>query len=79
MHHSITDQPFNMKIGMYMYFVVEKALRYPICCRSPPGGAIAYQLLHCSINLQVDNVVAKNDAHLALSPTFHYVSIESSL
>ncbi|GFW22340.1 hypothetical protein TNCV_1430941 [Trichonephila clavipes] len=43
---------------------------------SPPGGATAYQLLHRSINRQVGNRVAKNDANLALSPTFRYVSIE---
>ncbi|GFV03799.1 hypothetical protein TNCV_1877471 [Trichonephila clavipes] len=42
-----------------------------------PGDAIAYQLLHRSINQQVANVVAKNDANLALSPTLNYVSIES--
>ncbi|GFT48293.1 hypothetical protein TNCV_4708591 [Trichonephila clavipes] len=46
---------------------------------SPPGDATAYQLLHRSINRQVASVVAKNDANLALSPTFRYVSIESSL
>ncbi|GFX92504.1 hypothetical protein TNCV_1707801 [Trichonephila clavipes] len=43
---------------------------------SPPGGATAYQLLHNSISLQVANMIAKNDVNLALSPTFHYVSIE---
>ncbi|GFT57154.1 hypothetical protein TNCV_1691751 [Trichonephila clavipes] len=47
--------------------------------KSPPGGAIAYQLLHRSINRQVANVVAKKDANLALSSTFRYVSIESPL
>ncbi|GFV97533.1 hypothetical protein TNCV_2040411 [Trichonephila clavipes] len=37
---------------------------------SPPGGATAYQLLHHSINRQVADMVTKNDANLALSPTF---------
>ncbi|GFS64399.1 hypothetical protein TNCV_3955741 [Trichonephila clavipes] len=46
---------------------------------SPPGGATAYQLLQHSINCQVANMFAKNDANLALSPTFRYVSIESPL
>ncbi|GFW57775.1 uncharacterized protein TNCV_2926941 [Trichonephila clavipes] len=46
---------------------------------SPPGGTIAYQLLHRLINLQVANMVAKNDANLALSPTFCHISIESPL
>ncbi|GFW11368.1 hypothetical protein TNCV_3808881 [Trichonephila clavipes] len=46
---------------------------------SPPGGAIAYQRLHHSINRQVANVDAKKDASLALSPIFHYVSVESPL
>ncbi|GFV85829.1 hypothetical protein TNCV_2004491 [Trichonephila clavipes] len=46
---------------------------------SPPGDATAYQLLHRSINRQVANVVSENDANLALSPTFRYVSIESLL
>ncbi|GFT03415.1 hypothetical protein TNCV_2985771 [Trichonephila clavipes] len=43
----------------------------------PPGGTTAFQLLHSSINHQVANMVAKNDANLAQSPTFRYVSIES--
>ncbi|GFT42965.1 hypothetical protein TNCV_1615321 [Trichonephila clavipes] len=38
---------------------------------SPPGGAVAYRLLHSSINCQV--------ANLTLLPTFRYVSIESPL
>ncbi|GFT54399.1 hypothetical protein TNCV_2727331 [Trichonephila clavipes] len=46
---------------------------------SPPGGNAAYKLLPRSINRQVTNRVAKNDANLALSPTFRYVSIESPL
>ncbi|GFV97181.1 retrotransposable element Tf2 protein type 3 [Trichonephila clavipes] len=46
---------------------------------SSPGGATAYQLLHHSINRQVANKVAENDANMARSPTFRYVSIESSL
>ncbi|GFV70538.1 adenylate kinase 8 [Trichonephila clavipes] len=46
---------------------------------SPPSGATAYYLLHCSINRQVANMVAKNDVNLALLPTFHYISIESPL
>ncbi|GFX28767.1 hypothetical protein TNCV_4250061 [Trichonephila clavipes] len=46
---------------------------------SPPGSATAYQLQHHSINRQAVNRVAKNDAYLALSPTFHNVSIKSSL
>ncbi|GFX16298.1 hypothetical protein TNCV_4705511 [Trichonephila clavipes] len=46
---------------------------------SPPGGTTAYQRLHHSINRQVANMFAKNDANLALSPTFCYVSIESPL
>ncbi|GFX06750.1 hypothetical protein TNCV_3113381 [Trichonephila clavipes] len=46
---------------------------------SPPGGATGYQLLHRSIHRQVANMVAKNDANLAPSPTFLYVSIESQL
>ncbi|GFV55743.1 uncharacterized protein TNCV_755431 [Trichonephila clavipes] len=37
------------------------------------------QQLHRSINHQVANMVAKNDVNLALSPTFRYVPIESSL
>ncbi|GFV81106.1 hypothetical protein TNCV_2270901 [Trichonephila clavipes] len=37
---------------------------------SPPGGATAYQLLRRSINRQVANRVTKNDANLALLPTF---------
>ncbi|GFY23693.1 hypothetical protein TNCV_2789261 [Trichonephila clavipes] len=40
----------------------------------PPSDTKAYQLLHCSINRQAANRVAKNDANLALSPTFRYVS-----
>ncbi|GFV91609.1 hypothetical protein TNCV_4761741 [Trichonephila clavipes] len=46
---------------------------------SPSGGTATYQHLHCSINRQVVNVITKNDANLALSPTFRYVSIESPL
>ncbi|GFX03140.1 hypothetical protein TNCV_4289231 [Trichonephila clavipes] len=48
---------------------------------SPRGSAttIAYHLLHRSINHQVFNMVAKNSANLALSPTFRYVSIESPI
>ncbi|GFT29352.1 hypothetical protein TNCV_757111 [Trichonephila clavipes] len=45
--------------------------------RSPPGSATVYQLLYRSMNRQVVNMVAKNYANLALSPTFRYVSIES--
>ncbi|GFU19175.1 transposable element Tcb1 transposase [Trichonephila clavipes] len=46
-----------------------------ICARggltgSPPGGAIAYQLQHHTINRQVANKVATSDVNLALSPTF---------
>ncbi|GFT55567.1 hypothetical protein TNCV_3320771 [Trichonephila clavipes] len=41
---------------------------------SPPGGATEY-----TTNRQVANVVAKNDAYLALSSTFRYVFIESPL
>ncbi|PRD30657.1 UNVERIFIED_CONTAM: hypothetical protein NCL1_25755 [Trichonephila clavipes] len=37
------------------------------------------KLLLRSIHRQVANIIAKNDANLALSPTFHYVSIESPL
>ncbi|GFU36254.1 hypothetical protein TNCV_558991 [Trichonephila clavipes] len=38
---------------------------------TPQGGTTAYQLLHCSINRQAANrVIIKNDANLALSPTF---------
>ncbi|GFX16316.1 hypothetical protein TNCV_4705671 [Trichonephila clavipes] len=33
-------------------------------------GSTAYQLLHRSINRQVANMAAKNEANLALSPTF---------
>ncbi|GFT01958.1 hypothetical protein TNCV_2672971 [Trichonephila clavipes] len=44
---------------------------------SLPSDATAYQLLHCSINCQVSNMVAKNDANLALLPTFRYVPNES--
>ncbi|GFV55521.1 hypothetical protein TNCV_2020471 [Trichonephila clavipes] len=47
--------------------------------RSPPAGSTAYQLLPRSINHQVANVVTKNDAKLALSPTFLYVSFKSPL
>ncbi|GFW36586.1 hypothetical protein TNCV_1955861 [Trichonephila clavipes] len=46
---------------------------------TPSDGATAYQLLPRSINRQVANGVTKNDANLALSSTFHYVSIESPL
>ncbi|GFX99045.1 hypothetical protein TNCV_4809931 [Trichonephila clavipes] len=45
----------------------------------PPGGSTVYQLLHSLINHPVTNRVAKNDANLALPPTFRYVSIESPL
>ncbi|PRD27082.1 UNVERIFIED_CONTAM: hypothetical protein NCL1_36333 [Trichonephila clavipes] len=45
----------------------------------PPGGVTAYQLLHRSINRQAANMVTKINANLALSPTFCYVSFESSL
>ncbi|GFU18403.1 hypothetical protein TNCV_1980831 [Trichonephila clavipes] len=45
---------------------------------SIPDGVTA-QLLHRSINRQVANMGAKNDANLDLSPTFRYVSIESPL
>ncbi|GFT83548.1 hypothetical protein TNCV_4866151 [Trichonephila clavipes] len=34
-------------------------LCYPLCCSSPPGGSTAYQLLHCSMNCQVANMVLK--------------------
>ncbi|GFV15465.1 hypothetical protein TNCV_4834911 [Trichonephila clavipes] len=44
---------------------------------SPPGGATSHQLLHRSVNRQVANRVAKNDANLTLSPTMLYVSVES--
>ncbi|PRD32870.1 UNVERIFIED_CONTAM: hypothetical protein NCL1_19176 [Trichonephila clavipes] len=54
-------------------------LCYPLCCSPPPGRTTAFQLLNRSINRQVANMVAKNDANSALSPTFHYVSIESPL
>ncbi|GFS90795.1 hypothetical protein TNCV_1003841 [Trichonephila clavipes] len=37
---------------------------------SPLGGATEYQPLHHSINRQVANMVTKNDANLALTPTF---------
>ncbi|GFX03095.1 hypothetical protein TNCV_4288781 [Trichonephila clavipes] len=47
--------------------------------RSLPGGVIAYQFLHRSINHQVANRVARIDANLALSPSFRYVSVESPL
>ncbi|GFT61529.1 hypothetical protein TNCV_33911 [Trichonephila clavipes] len=56
-----------------------KVLCYPLCCRSPLGGATAYRLLHRSINRHVANRVTKKGANLALSLTFRYVSIESSL
>ncbi|GFV24516.1 hypothetical protein TNCV_814001 [Trichonephila clavipes] len=46
---------------------------------SSPGGATAYQLPPRSINRQVANGITKNDANLALSPTFRYVSIELPL
>ncbi|GFU51920.1 hypothetical protein TNCV_3734251 [Trichonephila clavipes] len=46
---------------------------------SPPSGTTTYQLLHRSINHQVADRVAKNDANLTLSPTFRFVSIESPL
>ncbi|GFX43630.1 hypothetical protein TNCV_510791 [Trichonephila clavipes] len=46
---------------------------------SPPGGTTVYQFLHRSISRQVANMNTKNDANLALSPTFGYVSIESLL
>ncbi|GFW83465.1 histone-lysine N-methyltransferase SETMAR [Trichonephila clavipes] len=46
---------------------------------SPAGGATSYQLLRHSIKRQVAKMVAKNDANLALSPAFRYVSIESTL
>ncbi|GFV97546.1 hypothetical protein TNCV_2040541 [Trichonephila clavipes] len=46
---------------------------------SPPDHATVYQLLQRSINRQVDNRVAKNDANLAVSLTFRYVSIISLL
>ncbi|GFX85575.1 hypothetical protein TNCV_3717461 [Trichonephila clavipes] len=49
------------------------------CLSYQPGGAIAYELLHRSINRQIANRVTKNDANLALSPTVCYVSIESQL
>ncbi|GFW52077.1 hypothetical protein TNCV_2819461 [Trichonephila clavipes] len=48
-----------------------RVLCYLLRCSSPPGGTIASRLLHSSINCQV--------ANLTLSPTFHYVSIESPL
>ncbi|GFV57109.1 hypothetical protein TNCV_3530581 [Trichonephila clavipes] len=46
---------------------------------SPPGGSTVYELLNRSINHPVANRVTKNDANLALSPTFRYLSIESPL
>ncbi|PRD25975.1 UNVERIFIED_CONTAM: hypothetical protein NCL1_39377 [Trichonephila clavipes] len=58
-HHSITVQPITMKIGI----------------SSPPGNATAYQPLQHSINRRDANMVAKNDANLALSPTFRYQSL----
>ncbi|PRD22850.1 UNVERIFIED_CONTAM: hypothetical protein NCL1_48001 [Trichonephila clavipes] len=76
-YHSNTVPPITMKIGMYMYFLWKRVFCNPLCCSSPPGGATVYQLLHRSINHQTANMVTKNDANLALSPTFRYVSIES--
>ncbi|GFU01753.1 uncharacterized protein TNCV_1522681 [Trichonephila clavipes] len=70
-----TDHYENWHVNV---FLMKKDLCYPLCCSSPPGGATAYPLLHRSINCQVANRVAKNDAILPLSPTFRYVSIESS-
>ncbi|GFX45503.1 transposable element Tcb2 transposase [Trichonephila clavipes] len=51
----------------------------PLCYSTPPDSAKAYHFLHHSINRQVANKVAKADANSALSPSFRYVSTESSL
>ncbi|GFW72197.1 hypothetical protein TNCV_702341 [Trichonephila clavipes] len=73
---SVLIQPLNSAIHP----------KIPRSC-SPPGGAKAYQFQHGSINRQVANMVTtpscrhghQNDVNLALSPTSHYVSIESPL
>ncbi|PRD31110.1 UNVERIFIED_CONTAM: hypothetical protein NCL1_24381 [Trichonephila clavipes] len=75
-HHS-TDLYENWHVNVV--FCGEGFCVRTSCCSSLPGGATAYQLRHRSINRQVANMVAKNDANLALSLTFHYVSIESPL
>ncbi|GFY26376.1 hypothetical protein TNCV_25731 [Trichonephila clavipes] len=46
---------------------------------SPPSDATAYQLLYHLINRQAASMVAKNNANLALSPSFRNNSIESPL
>ncbi|GFW45666.1 transposable element tc3 transposase [Trichonephila clavipes] len=57
---------------------VEVPLQQPkVTVCFPLAGATAYQLLHRSNNRQVANRITKNDANLALSPTFRYVTIIS--
>ncbi|GFV84202.1 hypothetical protein TNCV_3038621 [Trichonephila clavipes] len=51
----------------YFYLIDEDCL---MMSRSPPDEAAAFQLLHSSINRQVANMIMKNCANLALSPTF---------
>ncbi|GFV53204.1 uncharacterized protein TNCV_1065631 [Trichonephila clavipes] len=83
LQHRSTDHNENCHVDVFLWGkkgVEENCFSgYLLYCTYPPGGATAYQLLHRSINRQVSNRVAKNDAHLALSPTFRYVSIESPL
>ncbi|GFV38214.1 hypothetical protein TNCV_4792001 [Trichonephila clavipes] len=55
---------------------IDSSMDFP-SSQLPPGGATAHKFLHRSINRQVANRVAENDANLALSPTFRYVFIES--
>ncbi|GFY02808.1 uncharacterized protein TNCV_3506881 [Trichonephila clavipes] len=77
LQHRSTDHYENRYV--YEYFCGESF--FPIIFVEAPnaGEATAYQLLHRSINRQVVNVGAKNDANLALSATFRYVSIETPL
>ncbi|GFW39022.1 hypothetical protein TNCV_1830141 [Trichonephila clavipes] len=74
--HQCPKHPLGIKIKQDNWELIMDAPHRMVgadCCSSLP----AYQLLHRSI--QVTNMVARNDANLALSPTFRYVSIESPL
>ncbi|GFU91368.1 hypothetical protein TNCV_2541361 [Trichonephila clavipes] len=55
----------NVKVSIPRTLGFSRALESAIC--SPPDGSAAYQLLHLSINRQVDHIVPKNDANLTLS------------
>ncbi|GFX58950.1 hypothetical protein TNCV_806541 [Trichonephila clavipes] len=69
LEESFDQSTSSKEFKCYLQFMSES---YP---EETDGGTTAYQLLHLSINRQVDNMITKNDANLALST----ISIESPL